>query len=118
VVENAMRIVVTGGRDFADEALVEKALGGVHRKHGIAALIEGEARGADRLCASWAERHAIPVERFPADWDRHGKRAGHLRNQQMIDEGKPDAAVAFPGGRGTADMVARLTAQGIPVWQP
>jgi hypothetical protein len=111
-----MRVVVTGGRDFADTALVDRALSAVHRKHGISTLIEGEARGADRLCAQWAVRLDIPVARFPADWDTHGKRAGHLRNQQMIDEGKPNAAVAFPGGRGTADMVRRLHSAGIPVW--
>lgn len=111
-----VKIVVTGGRDFGGYGAVDSALHAVHRKHGIAALIEGGAQGADRLCAEWAKRNGVPVKQYPADWERHGKRAGPLRNQRMIDEGRPDAAVAFPGGRGTADMVARLQKAGIPVW--
>lgn len=110
------RILVTGGRDFSGRDEVQFALDAINLKYGISALIEGEARGADRLCAQWAERNNIPVARYPADWDAHGKGAGHIRNQQMINEGKPDAAVAFTGGRGTADMVKRLLGAGIPVW--
>ena len=41
------------------------------------------------------------------DWKKYGKKAGPLRNQQMLEEGKPDLVVAFPGGNGTADMVRR-----------
>jgi predicted Rossmann-fold nucleotide-binding protein len=127
-----MRIVVTGGRNFDDERLVDRALSAVHRKHGIDLLIQGEAPGADTLCKRWAKAHGIPTSDMAADWDnierpgavvrrrRDGKlydaAAGGVRNQQMIDEGKPDAAVAFPGGRGTADMVARLRRHSIPVW--
>ena len=111
-----MRIVVTGGRDFADEAMIDRALSAVHRKHGITTLIEGGAKGADRLALEWAARNMIRVEHYPANWNRDGKRAGPIRNQQMIDEGKPDAAVAFPGGFGTADMVLRLGKAGIPCW--
>lgn len=110
------RVVVTGGRDFSDALLVERSLDAILRKHGIAALIEGEARGADRLCAEWAEMRGIAVERYPADWQCLGRGAGHIRNQRMIDEGRPDVAVAFPGGRGTADMVSRLERAGIPTW--
>ncbi|ABD27421.1 hypothetical protein Saro_2986 [Novosphingobium aromaticivorans DSM 12444] len=111
-----MKIVVTGGRDFGDFALVTRALSAVHRKHGITALIQGGADGADRLCAEWGWDNGIPVATFNADWKTHGKRAGPLRNQRMIDEGTPDAAIAFPGGRGTADMLGRLQAAGIPTW--
>jgi hypothetical protein len=113
-----VRIVVTGGREYDDLAAIDRALTVVHRKHGIDVLIQGGARGADRFCGDWATAHGIPVEGYPADWETHGKKAGVLRNQQMIDEGKPDAAVAFPGGRGTADMVARLERSGIPTWKP
>lgn len=112
-----MRIVVTGGREFNDQRVISRALRAVHEKHGISCLIAGGARGADINCQAWAERQRIPVAVYRADWNAFGKRAGILRNQQMIDEGKPEAAVAFPGGRGTADMVRRLKASGIPVWE-
>ena len=78
-------------------------------------LIHGAARGADSLAGEWASTRAVPVKIFPADWQTHGRSAGHIRNAQMLREGKPDLVVAFPGGRGTADMVAKANAAGITV---
>jgi hypothetical protein len=101
----SLRIVVTGGRDFDDYAKVSGALGVFS---GSIELAHGCARGADSLCERYARSRGWTVRRFPADWNRLGKRAGVVRNQQMIDEFRPDVAVAFPGGRGTADMVRRL----------
>lgn len=112
-----MRIVVTGGRDYRDAATVARALAAVHRKHGIDLLIQGGADGADRLCAEWGWNNQIPVGTYNPDWKTYGKGAGHIRNQRMIDEGRPDAVVAFPGGRGTADMVRRCQAAGLPIWR-
>jgi hypothetical protein len=100
-----LRIVVTGGRDFDDYAKVSGALGVFH---GSIELAHGCARGADSLCGRYASERGWKVRRFPANWLRLGKRAGVVRNQQMIDEFHPDIAVAFPGGRGTSDMIRRL----------
>jgi len=50
-----------------------------------------------------------------ANWAELGRKAGPIRNQQMLDEGKPNLVVAFPGGRGTADIVRRARAAGIEV---
>ena len=52
---------------------------------------------------------------MPADWTKHGKAAGPIRNQKMLDE-CPDLVVAFPGGKGTADMVRRAMKAGIDCW--
>ena len=52
---------------------------------------------------------------YPAPWKRFGPSAGGIRNQQMLDEGKPDLVVAFPGGKGTADMVRRAENAGVKV---
>jgi len=54
---------------------------------------------------------------FLANWRTHGKAAGPIRNQQMLDEGRPHLVVAFPGGTGTADMVRRAKAAGVPVME-
>ena len=89
----------------------------VHKKHGITLLIHGGCSGADKLSAEWADGLDIPTRAYPAEWDKFGSAAGPLRNQEMIDYEKPDALVAFPGGRGTADMVARAKVAGIPVWK-
>jgi len=76
-------------------------------------IISGCARGADTLGIEWAEAKGVEVARFPADWKTHGRAAGPIRNQQMLEEGKPDLVVAFPGARGTADMIRRARAAGV-----
>lgn len=108
----ARRVLVCGGRDFNDAALVERTLCGLRPCPEV--IISGGAPGADHLAALWAEHYA-ESEVYHAEWRRYGNRAGPIRNQRMIDEGKPDLVVAFPGGRGTADMVRRAERHGIPV---
>ena len=97
-----MRILVCGGRDFVDYERLERVLDA----SGATLIIHGGARGADSLAGAWAKKRNVPVLVFYADWSV-GRKAGILRNQKMLDEGKPDKVIAFPGGRGTADMVRR-----------
>lgn len=106
-----------GGRDYRDWTRICTILNKVARKHTITCLIHGGQRGADKLAGEWAKDNGIPVEVFEADWNSFGRAAGPKRNQKMIDEGRPDAAVAFPGGDGTADMVGRVKAAGIKPWE-
>lgn len=111
-----MRLLVCGGRDFDDFGLMRDVLTEFEGGHaGITTLIHGGARGADALAEAWATMRRIPCAAFPADWSRHGKAAGPIRNQQMLDEGKPDYAIAFPGGRGTDDMAERCIKAGVPL---
>jgi hypothetical protein len=100
-----MKILVCGGRDYTDYDRLEDELNLLWRVHGDFTIISGMARGADSLAVRYAEQYNCPLEKFPALWDVHGKAAGLIRNQQMLDEGKPDLVVAFPGGRGTAHMI-------------
>lgn len=108
--------LVCGGRDFADKAMFDNAMGDlIHMKGCPRAIIHGGAPGADSLAHLWAARHGTTGIAFPADWNKHGKAAGPIRNQEMIDHGKPNLVVAFPGGRGTADMVQKAKTAGIDV---
>lgn len=77
-------------------------------------VISGMARGADTIGVDWATINWTPLERYPADWATHGKAAGFIRNQQMLDSGI-DLAVQFPGGNGTRDMRSRLDKAGVRV---
>lgn len=104
------RYLICGGRDFFDKTLMDKALAALILHPEDAIVIHGAAGGADGMAEGWARRHDVPVERFPADWCQHGKAAGPIRNRQMLAEGKPDVVIAFPGGRGTADMVKQARA--------
>ena len=110
-----MKVLVCGGRDFNDSMTLGSWLGGIHKQGGISLLIHGGARGADFMAGKFAEWAGIPVKEYAADWYQHGKAAGPIRNQQMLDDGKPDLVVAFEGGRGTADMVRRAKAAGVRV---
>lgn len=114
---SAKRALVCGGRNFHDRDLLAQVLGQAAEQIGIACVIHGCARGADTLAGEWAEARGIPVERFPADWARHGRGAGPRRNQRMLDEARPDLVIAFPGGAGTADMCRRAREAGVPVLQ-
>lgn len=108
-------ILVCGGRDWCDIRAMITEMDKILDMGPVAMLIHGGAQGADDEAECWAQWREIPVRQFKADWKTHGKAAGPIRNQQMIDEGKPDLVVAFPGGRGTADMVRRAKAANIHV---
>lgn len=121
-----MRVVVTGGRSYSDTKRVFAVLDELHARRPITALIEGEASGLDVRAKAWARQRGVLSVPFPAPWGdidhpgavvryrrdgtAHDAAAGGRRNQQMIDEGRPDFGFVFPGGTGTADMRARLVA--------
>jgi len=102
-----MRILVCGGRNYWDQAAVDEVLD--EYRSDITVVIEGGATGADACAREWARKNRVQTLTFPADWARFGKSAGPYRNLQMLDEGKPDLVVAFPGGRGTENMVSLAT---------
>lgn len=110
-----MKVLACGGRYYEDSIRVCDVLGALHRETPIAVLIHGAAAGADRLAEAWARSMKVESVACPADWHNLGASAGPRRNQQMLDEQAPDLVVAFPGGRGTADMVRRAKAAGVRV---
>lgn len=110
-----MRVLVCGGRDFSDSAYLYKTLDELKRAAAIDAIIEGDARGADRIAGYWARKNRIDNYKFPANWLRDGKAAGPIRNEQMLREGRPDLVLAFPGGAGTAHMVRIARRAGVRV---
>ena len=107
--------MVCGGRDFSDTARVYKTLDSLKRANVIDAIIEGDARGADRIAGYWARRNRIDNLKFPADWAKDGRAAGPIRNARMLREGKPDLVIAFPGGRGTENMKQLARQAGVEV---
>lgn len=105
-----MRVLVCGGRTFDDRPMLLRVMDRIHATREITTIIHGAARGADLLAGAWAVMRRVPVQEFPADWNGHGKAAGPIRNQRMLDEGKPDLVIGFPGGTGTRDMLQRAAA--------
>lgn len=110
------RICVCGGRDYDDIARVYKALDNALTTFGDVEIMHGGAKGADGIAHSWAVSSGIPVHVFKADWDKNKRAAGPIRNREMIKSGF-DLLIAFPGGKGTADMMAATRKAGIPVYE-
>lgn len=121
-----MRILICGDRNWTDYDRILTALSceeGNYFNSGpniiIECVIEGEAQGADKMGRLAAEELGIPVLQFPAKWNLYGHRAGPIRNQQMLDEGKPTQVWAFHNNIqksiGTKDMIRRANKAGILV---
>jgi len=118
-----MRVIVCGSRTFTNKRLPHALLDGLHvSTPDRLTLIEGGARGADEIAARWAATTpTVEHLTFFAGWDEHGKAAGPIRNQQMLDEGRPDLVIAFVDkplaqSKGTADMVTRARKANVPTW--
>jgi len=114
---SGLTLIVCGGRNYNDSRAVWDALDYVSSRRGVSLILHGGSRGADAIAERWAEENGAEIKVFEADWETHGKAAGPVRNQAMADHGA-DGCVAFPGGRGTADMMRRARAAGIKVWEP
>lgn len=116
-----MRILVTGSRKWNNERFICEVLN-QYRDHnpdnprGTHVLVSGACPdGADKFCEDYAEDVGWFVERWPADWDKHGKRAGYIRNAHMVSLGA-DLCLAFikdksPGATMTAALARKA---GIP----
>jgi hypothetical protein len=118
-----LRLLVCGARDWTDRALLAEVIDRAVTEHGRdgagVLLIEGGARGADRLAVELARVRGWRLEEYPADWRGEGRAAGPPRNARMLREGRPERVLAFTddlaASRGTADLVRRARAAGLPV---
>lgn len=134
-----MRVIVAGGRDFGYRFLENgerdkewmikcknQMFGALDRLFADYAdeylmpvkdlvIVSGAAPGADTLGEDWAVVNWVPIKQYPADWDKIGRAAGVLRNQEMADNA--DALVAFWNGKstGTKDMITRAMKKGLEV---
>jgi len=111
------RILVTGGRDYVNVTYAHGVLEQINAyyKEGIV-IIQGGAKGADRIAKDWALKNGVPCITMDAAWDYYEKRAGSVRNKWMIDICAPDFVLAFPGGIGTANMIKEAERVQCPVY--
>lgn len=109
------RVLVCGGRDYADAGKVRWALDRLAHKKGPLVIAQGGALGADAGALWHGRDKGWTVLTFEADWRRLGGSAGPIRNATMLREFQPDYVLAFPGGRGTNDMVSKARSAGVIV---
>lgn len=133
-----LRILITGSRDWRDRKAIFDGIFGYLNEHWAyqisgpheVTIMQGgqvsedkithEKWGADYFADQVAWAVGFKRDLYPADWKRYGKRAGRIRNQEMVDTHKINkiyACLAFPLGRspGTRDCMRRADAVGIPV---
>lgn len=114
------RLLITGSRTWDKPDVIKKLLVKVYNevKDRDPILVHGTARGADEMSSKiWLELGGA-VEAHPADWDKYGRQAGFVRNQQMVDLGA-NLCIAFikDNSRG-ASMTARIAEKaGIKTWR-
>ena len=89
-----MKIAIIGSRNFTNYKLLQEIL--EQYKPKITLVVSGAAKGADSLGEKWALENNIQTLIFPADWNQYGKRAGFIRNEDIIKN--CDYCVAFWDG--------------------
>lgn len=71
----------------------------------ISEIVSGGARGVDKFGERYADYYSLPIKRFPADWDKYGKRAGVIRNNDMAEYADALIAVWDLKSKGTKHMI-------------
>lgn len=109
-----MKVIIAGSRSVWKFSDVAQAIRNSTFK--ITEVVSGNARGVDRLGEHWAHIHEVPLKIFPADWEKHGKGAGFIRNRQMAEYA--DALIAIWDGKspGTANMIRLASEKGLRVF--
>ncbi|WP_273837245.1 SLOG family protein [Halococcus sp. PRR34] len=107
---DGLSVIIAGSRSILDclsrdgqRRIVAEAID--RSGFAVAEVVSGTARGVDQLGEDWAGERGIPVERFPADWNTHGKAAGPIRNEKMAEYADALVAIHVNESRGTADMI-------------
>lgn len=114
------RVLICGDRRWTNYQRILACVQKAHKTQPIDVIIEGECRGADLMGRRAGEAFGITILPYPALWDKYGKAAGPIRNQQMLDEGNPTECWAFHNdirnSTGTADMYARASKAGLKIY--
>lgn len=112
----SMRILVCGSRNWINRERIKEIL---EKYPHESVIIHGGCRGADQIAGNVARELKMKEEVYNAEWGKYGRSAGPIRNQKMIDDGKPDLILAFhedmKSSKGTLDMVKRGSNHRIPV---
>lgn len=114
-----MKVLCCGDREWTDWLSIWEALRGLGP---LTEVVHGDCRGADKMSGYVAMKLGYKVHKHPADWKFHGKAAGPIRNQEMLDK-HPDIELVLAfhndlsNSTGTKDMVKRARGKGIPVNQ-
>ena len=109
-----MKTIIAGSRSITDYQYFLKIMSAAPWNPTM--VLSGMAKGVDTMGEQWARENNIPLEFYPADWDKYGKRAGYLRNEEMAKYA--DALIAIWDGesKGTKHMIDIAKKKGLKIW--
>jgi len=114
-----MKLIIAGSRDITLTCACRAVEGALEKTgwcHAITEVVSGASGNVDKIGEFWAELMELPIKRFPADWDKHGKAAGPIRNRAMAEYADALLAVWDGESKGTANMIMEMHRQGKPVF--
>ena len=111
-----MKTIIAGGRDYHNYNHVRAMLDHFRKEHTITEVVSGGAKGADALGEQYAEEMGITLKIYPADWQKHGRAAGPIRNQKMGDYADQLVAVWDGKSKGTKNMIDYMNKLKKPVY--
>lgn len=114
-----MRLIIAGTRDMPCTIGTVRRMGEVVHEFAdgspVTAVLCGECRGVDQVGKAWARLAGIPVESFPADWERHGRAAGPKRNEEMAKSADALIVIRYPRSRGSRSMLELAKRHGLAI---
>lgn len=110
-----MRTIIAGSRTVSENDVIG-AIQSCPWSGFISTVVSGTAKGADKFGEKWANEHKIKINRFPAEWEKYGKRAGPMRNKVMSENADALIAVWDGKSRGTRSMIDMAAKQGLRIF--
>lgn len=111
-----LKLIVTGGRNLHDYEYIHNTLDKIDQHSTIAEIVHGGAQGVDFASGEWGYKNNKTVTVYRANWQQFGKAAGPIRNKVMLEDNlDADYLLAFPGGKGTANMCDLAKKAGLDV---
>lgn len=114
----SLTVLVCGGRNWSDESKILTEFSFLTRSYSKITIVHGACRGADLMAEKVARSLNFETKAYPADWDKHGRAAGPIRNSQMLENEKIDYVLAFHSNieesKGTKDMLNKVVKKNIP----
>lgn len=99
------KIAIIGSRSFQDYNFVEITVDALLRENEKPTIISGGASGADAVAKLYAMKRDFPYVEFPALWSKHGRAAGFIRNEQIVDAAEWVLAFWDGKSRGTKHSI-------------
>ena len=109
-----MKVIIAGSRTIDDVRLVQNVV--IDASFHISEVVSGCARGIDQCGEKLAKKWGVPVKKFSADWNKHGRAAGPIRNAQMAEYADALIAIWDGSSRGTLNMIQEARREGLDVY--